>query len=639
MKANRKKLFEKQMNLINQRWPNVAKVIKKAQVPEVEIVLDPITGLPNATYKIDGKKIMIHSPDPIVEANSIVNRPENRFPAFTVFLGLGLGYYPLAFLNKKKEFIRYMLIIEKDPGLVKLALQLIDLTPVLSHPGCTLAVGLGEELLYPFLRSYMEQPWDKVHYAKVVKMVLHEPSVAIHKDYYLAVIRALRDAIRETLLFFGNDPKDSLTGLDNIIRNIPAIVKNPGIKDLKEAFKNKPAICVASGPSLKKNVDLLKDIQDKAVIICCDASLKPLLKRGIKPHIVTALERVPEVVPFFEGIPQDELKDTWLASCPVVVPEVYTAYQGPHIITYRSFAHFEWLGIDKGMLKTGPSCANMSFKIAEFMGCNPIVLIGQDLAFAETGESHISDNVYGDRQVKPRDDCFYVPGNYTEKVLTTPIWYMFLKHFELDIANYKGICINATEGGARINGTLIMSLKEVIEQFIKEKINPTVKIRNSLKIPSKEEIKKDLLKFKERLNISKEFTENMLKDFKEVKEKVISYINDVVSPILSRNTNNLKKEEIKETVDLLNKINTVKTKYITDRNFYLLYMHIVQPYLITSLVEMNAIYEKYENLNFAKIEIAAKHKEWFEVMISLIEVSAKRIEKAMEITENLLASI
>ena len=635
--VSKKKLFEKQFNILRNRWPHIANLVKNAKVPKVEIIVDPITGDPNAIIEHSGKRIWLHSRDPRFEANSIVNKPENRYPAFIVFFGLGFGYYPLAFLNKKGHLIRYYLIIEKDPGWLKVVLQNMDISSILLDPRCELMVGLPPDRVYPFLRSYMENPWDKIQFAKVVKIIIHEPSFAIDKDYYMNALRALKDAIRETILFYGNDPKDSLIGLDNIIKNIPNIVSNPGIKDLENAFQGKPAICVAAGPSLKKNVDLLKEIEDKAVIICCDASLKPLLKRGIKPHIVTSLERVPEVVPFFKDIPKEELVNTWLASCPVVVPEVYETYRGPHIITYRRFAHFEWLGIDKGMLPIGPSCANMSFKIAEFMGCNPIVLIGQDLAFAETGESHVEGNVYGENVVKPANDAFYVPGNYSEKVLTTPVWYMFLKHFEYDIANYKGVCINATEGGAKIAGTRVMTLKEVIDNYIGDRLFVPDNIRGRLKVPSEQEIKEDLIRFKERVKETMTFINELLSDFRKMREMIEKFNEEVVSSILNRNSETLTKEEIEKTRSLLEEINKLKMRYISNRMFYLYLMHIVQPYLIASTVEFTSTYEKYENINFANVEIVAKHAEWFKVMEGIIEVTRERLDLANSIIDQILS--
>ena len=375
---------------------------------------------------------------------------------------------------------------------------------------------------------------------------------------------------------------------------------------------------------------LLKDVQDKALILCCDATLRPLLNHGVKPHLVTSLERVPEVVPFFKGLDSETLKNTWLAACPVVVPEVYETYQGPKIIVYRAFAHFQWIGIDKGMLRIGPSCANMSFKIAEALGCNPIILVGQDLAFADTGESHVEGHLYGTDMVKPKN-AFYVEGNYQEKVLTYPIWYMFLKHFELDIAEFNGICINATEGGAKITGAKIMRLKDAIEEYVTESFDPVNVIRSNLKEPSYEEIISAIKALNKRIDETKEFVDYVLERFNEALEEVVEYKVNILSEILKRNTDDLKEKETQITNQLSSKLTRLKTEILTHRLFYLYLMHVVQPYVIKSEVEFAAILDKYVNMNFARVEFVAKHEEWFKVMIKLIEMCRERLDWAKEV--------
>ena len=626
-----RQMFERNMSVLSKRWPHIAQLIKNCKSDiEYEAVLSHVGGSPNLIAKLpDGRKIQFHSPNPKAEALSYLSQPDFRYPQFVVFLGLGLGFYPLFFLSEKSQTLKYMLIVEKDPEVLKWAMSLVDLTPVLSFPGTQLMVGVPEEKTYPFLRSYMEQGALK-YYAKTIKMVIHEPSFALHKDYYMKVVRDLRDAVRETLLFFGNDPHDSLIGLDNIIKNLANIAKYPGIKDLFGKFRGKPAICVASGPSLKKNVHLLKDVQDKALIFCCDATLKPLLKHGVKPHFVTSLERVPEVVPFFEGLDAETLKNTWLAACPVVVPEVYDTYQGPKVIVYRDFAHFKWLGIDKGILRIGPSCANMSFKIAEALGCNPIILVGQDLAFAETGESHVDGHIYGTDNVKPKG-AFYVEGNYQEKVLTTPVWYMFLKHFELDVAEFKGLCINATEGGAKITGTKVMKLKDAIDNFVTQSFDPVSIIRENLKEPSPEEVASALDKLSNRIAETREFVDFVLQKFNEALEEVMEYKKKVLAEILKRDVDKITDEERQITNQLANKLIKLKTEILGHQMFYLFLMHVVQPYVIKSEVEFAAILDKYRNIEFARVEFVAKHEVWFKVMIKLIELCRERLDWAEEV--------
>lgn len=93
-----------------------------------------------------------------------------------------------------------------------------------------------------------------------------------------------------------------------MLANIKVILENPGINLLYNRFSEKPAIVVATGPSLNKNKHLLKGLEDKALIISVDASLKILMEMGVKPHLVTSLERVPQVANLIDGFTASELK-------------------------------------------------------------------------------------------------------------------------------------------------------------------------------------------------------------------------------------------------------------------------------------------------------------------------------------------
>jgi len=142
------------------------------------------------------------------------------------------------------------------------------------------------------------------------------PSMKIGKEYYLQALQILFESIFHSIQNHGNCPEDSLIGLENMLDNIEQIAKNPGVNILYDKFKGKPAVIVATGPSLKKNMHLLKGLGDKALILSCDATFKLLLKNNIKPHMVTSLEREHEVQQFFDGLDPEEVKDVYMTACP-----------------------------------------------------------------------------------------------------------------------------------------------------------------------------------------------------------------------------------------------------------------------------------------------------------------------------------
>ncbi len=213
---------------------------------------------------------------------------------------------------------------------------------------------------------------------------------------------------------------------------------------------------------------------------------------------------------------------------------------------------------------------------------------------------------------------------------------MFLKHFELDISEYKGICINATEGGAYIEGTRVMRLKDAIDEFIGDKFYPEETIRSHLVIPNVEESLYQIETFeKETLKVTREFVEDVKDKYKRMLEEVIEFNRTVLKEILNRNEDRLKEEEIRTNTNMYERIVRLKTETMMNKIFYLYLMHVVQPYVINSEVELAACFDKYDNINFGFVEWVAKHEEWFKVMLALIEKCEARLDMAEEMVRRI----
>lgn len=369
-----------------------------------------------------------------------------------IFFGIDADLFN--YINKKwrKNDTKFAIVFETDR---KKYVSHIDAI-VKSHLPIKIFLDLPVEDAYSVLYSFLVEQNRFVWFPTAE---VFGPNVK--SNYAKAMTGMLIVALRLAILRYGNDPEDSLIGISNMFHNINEIINNPGINMLKDTFKDKPAIVVATGPSLTKQLPLLKELQDKAVIIAADASLKPLLEFGIRPHLVASLERIPETVAMLNRWKDDELDGIYLAACPVVPKEVYMGYPGPRVIVYRNFDHFKWLDIERGILQVEQSSGNMAFKIAEELGCNPIALVGQDLAFVGD-KTHADDAPLfeGESQNHLNMSRIKVPGNVEPEVETHQIWYDCLKAYEHDLKMYQGKCYNCTEGGAKIQGATIGTLKE-----------------------------------------------------------------------------------------------------------------------------------------------------------------------------------
>ncbi|MEW6049362.1 MAG: 6-hydroxymethylpterin diphosphokinase MptE-like protein, partial [Bacillota bacterium] len=483
-------ILRKNLVLLAEHRPELATMVETQKPVYRYRILKTSSGIPNVVKIGHGNGLSMpyyDADNPSKSVDQDLASPDLKGARLVILLGVGLGYEVLHFLTfvAPKSHTWRLIAIEADPALLRLALETTRLEGVLDNPAIDILVGLDYAGLYARLYDLFRTA-AAVVLLKTLAVAHTRGSMAFNRDYYLKAMKIVREAAVEATENFGNAPHDSLIGLQNVLLNVPMILRNPGIQDLEGAFTGRPAIIASTGPSLNKNIDRLGELQDRAVILAPDASLAPLLRHGVRPHILASLERVPQVSQLFRGL---DATQVYLAACPVLDPRAYAAYTGPTVITYRAFDHFKWLGIEKGILNTGPSSGNMAFKIAEFLGCDPIILVGQDLSFADDGRSHATGAALGDRQVAYQpEDTLEVPGNLGRPVRTTRTWLRFLKYYEYDVANYRGVCVNATEGGAYISGTLVMTLEEAASRYLREPFPIREIIRSRLKIPDESDV-------------------------------------------------------------------------------------------------------------------------------------------------------
>jgi len=461
-------LYNQNMNIFQQRYPQYFDIVKNSRPNKDYDIQKTKIHVPTLYHK-PTKKYIYDKDNPVQSCADNFVSYETHHCRLSVYLGFGLGYDTVYHLEKASTELKteQVVIIEHDPAIVKTAMKYLDLRQLLTQPGICLMIGHNTEQLFNMFVKWLTEG-QKFYLLRASKFMYNMHYYEIHKKYYEAVADTFRRSSQYAVMYYGNDAKDSVTGVENMFANVYEIINNGGINLLKDKFKGKPAVCVATGPSLDKNVHLLKGLENKALIIAADASLKPLLDKGLKPHMVTTLEREMAIVDLFKDIPKEQYDDVYLCGCPVIFNEVYQTYAGPRIIVYRMFDHFKWLGIERGLLEIKLSSGNMNFKIAEYLGCNPIILIGQDLAL-QGGKTNADGAVLGTEQAsylnEPR---MMVKGNYQETIETTRSLNMMLEAYGYDVMDHKGKVINATEGGAHIPGTILMTFENAIKELDKE---------------------------------------------------------------------------------------------------------------------------------------------------------------------------
>lgn len=445
----------------------------------------------NGNYNIlltkDQSEIFVHNRyNPEREARKISNSIKNDLNEFSsiLILGWGLGYHIQELYNSISSVNEIFILIDKL-SFFKESLNKFDFVDIFKGDNVHLIHSENKNI-----SELIDEIGSKIDIIFGDMKQVFLPSFMKYTNYDRESIFKEINLLKTNLKT--NKKTINKRGYEwekNLLDNLYFLWKNPGIDSLKNVFKKEiPAVVVSSGPSLNKNIDLLHQIKGKGVIITVDGSLKPLLNKNIIPDIVVTYDGYKHTLKYFENIDYNRLHDTMLFTPPQFYNRIIKKWPG-RVIFSPSYSIGEgiisWLedySWFKGRILTGGSVAHLAFGAAYHMGANPIVFVGQDLAFS--GKStHVdgcdfNKNIKNELTRKKEENQSYlkiedIDGN---KVLTRADFYLYLKWFNKMIKKIKDEdneinIIDATEGGARIEGTEIMKLKRVIEDFCQKPVD------------------------------------------------------------------------------------------------------------------------------------------------------------------------
>ena len=257
---------------------------------------------------------------------------------------------------------------------------------------------------------------------------------------------------------------------NNTFDNIKSINHNLLLGNLKGVFKDVPAILVAGGPSLNKNIDLIAEAKGKALIIAVDAALPTLLAHNITPDIVGAIDAKELACEKISGL-ASYAKDFFLICTPAVhskTPKTFPAKQIIWGFTRTDIdQHLAKLLNVNSVIEPVGTVAHMNLMFARTLGCSPLIMVGQDLALLPTkgGATHAKGAILNSNFTPDHKNCFWVDGTTGGKVPATRGYLFLRQHLEHLINEHPGHYINATEGGANIKGTEVLPLKKVLGKY------------------------------------------------------------------------------------------------------------------------------------------------------------------------------
>jgi len=411
----------------------------------------------------DGRSITLHSAyDPVKEATRFVDAKGFGERDNYVLMGFGLGYVAEEILNRLATR-QQAIIIEADLSLLRTALSLRDLAPLLSSEKIHLWAGDDPARFSAFITAFFDDA-----FIEDITVIKYPPSLLLNAAFYASAETEVRNAANKRVVDLQTAITLGPVCQGNILANSLHYLEHPGIMQVQGAFTGKPAIVVAAGPSLDKNVHLLAKASDRAVIICVGTVLKKLLSAGVRPHVVVSMDPDEISYRYFEDIEGSD--GIVLAADPEVCPTILEKYPGPKLLIGINTPETGWLDTftpPKGTLAKGRSVAHTAFYLARYLGADPIILAGLDLCFPG-GRAHADgcNIAWGDElDVEKETGLVTIRGIDGLMHPARKNFLNFLTIFENEFARTKARVIDATEGGALKRGAEIMTLAEALERF------------------------------------------------------------------------------------------------------------------------------------------------------------------------------
>lgn len=409
-------------------------------------------GMSTIQVTIGNNNYLLYSKyNPIKDSRAFAERCYDYSTENYLVYGLGLGYH----INELENLIitkgrnYHIYVVECNSEILKLAKNSVNLSRILNNKNITF-------LMMNNNKSYKEL--NKILSIDNIKIGIHRPSLNIIPEKFIEFRHLLEEFMMK---------QDNINTYSDILHhNFNYNIKNfnENVDVLFNKYTNKPLYLVAAGPSLDKNIHELSKVKGNGVILSVGRAVRPLLLAGVIPDYIIITD------------PSDTLYDKQLKTLDVDVPIIVLSTCDKNVM--KNYSGKKYIALQKGyppaeeyakinnniLVETGGSVATTGLDIAIRMRCNPIIFVGQDLAFTNQkthSKDTFSQNIIDSHSLRNIEDIY---GNY---IKTSKNLNIYLRWIQNRIAKEKNInFIDATEGGAKINGTFILKLKDTINKFV-----------------------------------------------------------------------------------------------------------------------------------------------------------------------------
>ncbi|ECR1656001.1 motility associated factor glycosyltransferase family protein, partial [Campylobacter jejuni] len=505
----------------------------------------------------------------IDEFNSMLNTYNDKYLLYPVlyFYGFGNGILYKALLQNKNH--QHIVVFEKDIEIIWVIFHILDFSNELQN--ARLMVLENDKLqTQDYTELCSSKPFFQFSRIYFLELMSHYYE-RFHEDV-LELNKKLAENFKNSIVSHGNDPLDALQGIEQFVYNLPQMITHPSYKELLSKRKNlsDTAIIVSTGPSLTKQLPLLKKYASKATIFCADSSYPILAKHGIKPDYVCMLERTELTAEFFNHDFGEFDKDIVFICTGVVHPKAIEYLKGrnrkyliiPRYLYFPIYIKLKYFDF----LYNTPSVAHMACYLSLHLNHKNIIFIGQDLAYAENGNSHPDDyQNSANYESQMYEHILTEAYGGKKEIKTHEVWIFFKQILEAMIIKYHITTYNCTEGGARIEGTIEKPFLWACENLLDKDLNKPFEKLEPLSLNKQNEfLLKAYYKVCKSIKHCRDFSKILSNDFEKIQSIYLSlnekeeYLNLAIEKIDEFKN---KLEDIKQMQDLYEILQPLRTQF------------------------------------------------------------------------------
>ncbi|ECC0159757.1 motility associated factor glycosyltransferase family protein [Campylobacter jejuni] len=507
--------------------------------------------------------------DPIKELQTMLNTYNDKYLLYPVlyFYGFGNGILFKALLQNKNH--QHIVVFEKDIEIIWIMFHILDFSSELQS--ARLMVLENDKLqAQDYTELCSSKPFFQFSRIYFLELMSHYYE-RFHEDV-LELNKKLAENFKNIILRNGNDPLDALQGIEQFVYNLPQMITHPSYKELLSKRKgvSDTAIIVSTGPSLTKQLPLLKKYANKATIFCADSSYPILAKHGIKPDYVCMLERTEITAEFFNHDFGEFDKDIVFVCAGVVHPKAIEYLKGrnrkyliiPRYLYFPIYIKLKYFDF----LYNTPSVAHMACYLSLHLNHKNIIFIGQDLAYAENGNSHPDDyQNSANYESQMYEHILTEAYGGKKEIKTHEVWIFFKQILEAMIIKYHITTYNCTEGGARIEGTIEKPFLWACENLLHKDLNKPFEKLEPLSLNKQNEfLLKAYYKVYQSIKHCRDFSKILSNDFEKIQSVYLSlnekeeYLNLAIEKIDEFKN---KLEDIKQMQDLYEILQPLRTQF------------------------------------------------------------------------------